>query len=58
MSGYALWTELAIWVLVVGTPVVFAWFLKDAARLIRGLGREEPDEPEDPDRDRAGSGPA
>lgn len=41
MSGYALWTDLAIWVLVLGAPAVFAWFLKDALRLLRGLGREE-----------------
>lgn len=41
MSGYALWTEVAIGVLLVGAPVVFLWFLKDALRLLRGLGNGE-----------------
>lgn len=41
MSGYALWTEAAIWVLLIGAPAVFLWFLKDALRLLRGLGNGE-----------------
>lgn len=46
MSGYAVWTEVAIWVLVIGTPAIFVWFLTDAARLLQGLGREEESERE------------
>lgn len=43
MSGYAVWTEVAIWLLVLGAPAIFAWFLKDAVRLVRGLGRGDGD---------------
>lgn len=38
MSGYAVWTRIAIGVLVLGSPLVFLWFLKDAARLLQGFG--------------------
>lgn len=46
MSGYALWTRIAIGVLVIGAPLVFLWFLGDAARLLRGLGSASESESE------------
>lgn len=38
MIGYEAWTRLAIAILVVGAPLVFFWFLRDAVRIVRGLG--------------------
>lgn len=39
MSGLVFWTYLSIGVLVFLAPLVFGWFLKDAARLLRDVGR-------------------
>lgn len=39
-----LWTRLSIAVLVFGAPLVFAWFLGDALRLLRGVGRKDDEE--------------
>lgn len=42
MSGWALATDLAIWTLIVGSVVVFGWFLIEVARLAarrRAAGR-------------------
>lgn len=36
-----LWTRLSIGVLVFGAPLVFAWFLGDAIRLLRGVGGDD-----------------
>ena len=44
--SYETWTWLAIGVLVLGAPVIFVWFLKDAAKLLGRIGRagrEPPD---------------
>ncbi len=37
MVDLAFWTDLAIWTLVVLPLVVFAWFLHDAAALLREI---------------------
>ena len=42
MSGWALATDLAIWILIVGSVVVFGWFLLEVARMAarrRAAGR-------------------
>lgn len=39
MTKWEVYTWLAIGVLVVGSLAVFGWFLRDALRLYRRLGR-------------------
>ena len=41
MSGWELGTWLAIGVLIVGSIAVFAWFLRDAVRIIRSRTRRD-----------------
>lgn len=40
MTATEAWTWLSIGILVLGAPLVFLWFLRDAIRLLAGLGRE------------------
>lgn len=44
MSAFHLWTWVAIGVLVVLPPVIFAAFLRDAVRMFRDLGPPAGDE--------------
>lgn len=39
MSQLALWTWLSIGALIVVPPVVFVFFLRDAARVLRAMGQ-------------------
>ena len=41
MSALDFWTWVSIGVLTVGSALVFAWFLRDLARLRRRRGRGE-----------------
>jgi len=52
MSSLEFWTQVAIWILILGSIAVFAWFARDLVRLGRTFGVEG----EDP-RDPQGEGP-
>jgi hypothetical protein len=36
-----LWTWVSIGILLFGAPLVFLWFLRDARKLLQGLGQSE-----------------
>lgn len=44
MSGWALATHVAVWVLIVGSLAVFGWFLAEVVRLARKRRRGSPGE--------------
>jgi hypothetical protein len=41
MSAWELFTWISIAVLVLGSGAVFAWFLRDALRLLRGFDDDD-----------------
>lgn len=47
MTATELWTWISIGILVLGAPLVFAWFLRDALALLAGLGEPKEDDAED-----------
>lgn len=46
MSGWAVATGLAVWILILGSVAVFGWFLAEVARLARRRKRPPPDQPD------------
>lgn len=40
MTGWAFWTWVAVAVLLIVPPIVFALFLREAARMFREFGNE------------------
>lgn len=58
MNGWALATDVAIWTLILGSVLVFGWFLLEVARLAgRRRADDAPDEREARGEGESGDGP-